>query len=138
MTTGLQFFTPFKRAFNKPLDVDLVFDTLDQLNQYLSNPARYAGQVVTCKQAEGKIFVLSNDKNQWLIAAGNEQNYDKHFSVPVIHKTEEVIEHNLGKKPSVQVIDEEGNKCIADIQHIDQNNTKVSFNDYFTGKITFN
>ncbi len=138
MTTGLQFFTPFKRTFDIPLDVDLVFDTLAELNQYLTNPARYSGQIVTCRQAEGKIFVLSNDKNQWLIAAGNEENHDKHFSIPVTHTMEEVIEHNLGKKPSVEILDNSGSKCIADIQHIDDNNTKISFNDYFTGKITFN
>ncbi len=115
-----------------------VFDTLDEMDQFLTNPARHAGQMVLCKQAEGKIFVLSNDKNQWLIAAGNQENYDKHFSIPVTHTLEEVIEHNLGKKPSVQILDEHGNKCIADIQHIDQNNIKISFNNHFTGKVTFN
>lgn len=138
MNAGLQFFTPFKRTFDKPLDVDLVFDTLDQLNQYLANPARYAGQVVTCKEAEGKIFVLSNNKNQWLLASANPDNYDKHFTIPITHTLEEVIEHKLGKKPAVQIIDEHGNKCIADITHIDLNTTKISFNDYFSGKIIFN
>lgn len=128
----------------KELDPDNIqaktklFETLEQLEQHLSDPQRYAGQIVTCKEAEGKIFVLSNNKDQWLIAAGNEDNYDKHFAFPLTHTMEEIILHNLGKEPAVEILDQQGNKCIADIKHIDQNNTKISFNNYFTGKVTFN
>ncbi len=115
-----------------------VFDTLDELEQYLMSPARYAGQMVLCKEAEGKIFVLSNDKSQWLLAAGNQDYYDKHFVLPITHKLQEVIAHNLGKKPSVEILDEQGNKCIAEVQHMDENTTKITFIDPFTGKVTFN
>jgi hypothetical protein len=115
-----------------------VFDTLDELEQYLMSPARYAGQMVLCKEAEGKIFVLSNDKSQWLLAAGNEQNHDKHFKFHVTHTLEEIIEHNLGKKPAVQILGQDNAKCIADVEHINENQTKISWLDYFTGTIIFN
>ena len=36
------------------------------LNSYLTDDKRYAGMIVTCKEQEGKIFVLNNDKNEWL------------------------------------------------------------------------
>lgn len=115
-----------------------VFETLDELNQHLESASRYPGQVALCKEAEGQIFVLSNDMSQWLLAAGNEDYYDKHFVLHITHKLQEVIAHNLGKKPSVEILDEQGNKCIAEVQHLDENTTKISFIDPFSGKVTFN
>ncbi len=138
MSQGLQFFTPFLRTFDGPLDVSQVFDTTAAMNDYLENPARYPGQIVACKQEEGKIFVLSNSRNQWLLAGSNGQDADKHLLYVINHKTEEIIEHNLGKKPAVQVIDQSGEKCLADIQHLDNNTTKIIFLTHFSGKVTFN
>jgi hypothetical protein len=138
MSQGLQFFTPFSRTFDGPLDVSLVFDTTADMNNYLLNPARYPGQIVACKQEEGKIFVLSNSKNSWLLASGNQEVADKHLVYVINHKTEEIIEHNLGKKPAVQIFTNDGDLCIADVQHIDINTTKINFNNTFSGKVTFN
>lgn len=138
MSQGLQFFTPFSRTFDSPLDVSLVFDSVADMNNYLLNPARYAGQIVACKQEEGKIFVLSNSRDSWLLASGNQESEDKHLVYVINHKTEEIIEHNMGKKPAVQVINSAGEMCLADIQHIDNNTTKLIFLTHFSGKVTFN
>ncbi len=137
MSQGLQFFTPFSRTFDGPLDVSVVFDTLGAMNQYLSHEARYAGQIVSCKQAEGSIFVLSNDRSQWLVVSAG-QTADKHFNISVTHSMQEIIQHNLGKKPAVQIISPGNEKVIADVEHMDENTTKVTFIDYFTGTVIFN
>lgn len=137
MGQGLQFFTPFQRTFEGPLDVSVVFDTLEKMNQYLLNAARYAGQIVSCKQAEGSIFVLSNDRSQWLVVSPG-QTADKHFNISITHSAMEIIQHNLGKKPAVQIISPGNEKVIADVEHLDENTTKVTFLDYFTGTVIFN
>lgn len=57
---------PFKRLAAFPLDIDSKFDTIEQMNAYLSNNVRYAGQMVTCLQTPGQIYILSNDRSEWL------------------------------------------------------------------------
>lgn len=63
---------------------------------------------------------------------------DKHLSFNINHKLTETIQHDLGKKPSVSVLDDEGNLCIADVAYLDENSVTVNFINYFTGKIVFN
>lgn len=63
---------------------------------------------------------------------------DKNLVLPVNYKLFEVIAHNLGKEPAVSVLGEDNIESIADIEHIDINTVKVTFSDYFTGKIVFN
>mgnify|MGYP001255336486 CR=1 FL=1 len=60
----------FKRQYAAPLDVDVVFQTSAAMNTYLSNPLRYAGQIVSCLENEGKIFVLNNAQTIWTEIAG--------------------------------------------------------------------
>ena len=62
----IQFPLQFERQYSNPIDIDMVFETSSILNSYLTDDKRYAGMVVTCKEQEGKIFVLNNDKNEWL------------------------------------------------------------------------
>ena len=62
----IQFPLQFERQYSNPIDIDMVFETTSILNSYLTDNKRYAGMVVTCKEQEGKIFVLNNDKNEWL------------------------------------------------------------------------
>ena len=67
----LQFPLQYKRQYNAPLDVDMRFDTLIELNSYLSSARRYAGMLVTCLEAEGKVFVLNNAEDAWVEIAGS-------------------------------------------------------------------
>lgn len=46
--------------------------------------------------------------------------------------------HNLGKRPSVTVTDNDGNVVEADIKYIDHNVLTVSFGISFTGKVYCN
>ena len=63
---------------------------------------------------------------------------DKHLAYPFNHQSSIVIQHGLKKQPSVQVRDTDGNICLADVQHIDQNHTKVTTTEPFTGVAIFN
>ncbi len=119
-------------------NIGLTFLTTELMNEYLLNPKRYAGQIATCQEEEGKLFVLSNSTNLWLIASGNEEDKDKNLVYMINHKIEETITHNLNKKPSVQVFNQAEEMCIADIKHIDENTTKINFFENFSGKVTFN
>lgn len=64
--------------------------------------------------------------------------YDKSRVIYIEHTKEEIITHNLNKKPAVQIFDQNDQKCIATVTHINDNQTKINFEDFFTGRITFN
>jgi hypothetical protein len=54
----------YKRQFAQPLDIDSVFsDTQDRLD-YLTNPLRYAGQIVADTEA-GKVYMLNAARTAW-------------------------------------------------------------------------
>lgn len=56
----------FKRQYSGSLDPDLVFDTISDKNDYLSSPRRYAGQIVSCLEEEGRAFILNNSLDEWI------------------------------------------------------------------------
>ncbi len=103
---------------------------------------------------QGKVNVASQLKSAGIQTDWNEQDTlnpafiknkpdldeiaDKHFSFSVTNKTFEVINHNLGKNPSVSIVDQENEVTIANVEYIDIDTVKVSFTDLFTGKIIFN
>ena len=61
----------FKRQYANSLDVDSVFTTEADMTTYLSSTRRYAGQVVTCNEFEGRVFILNNAKDTWLDVTAN-------------------------------------------------------------------
>lgn len=48
------------------------------------------------------------------------------------------VAHNLGKVPSVSVIDSSGKLVFGGVQHTDANNTILTFSAPFAGKAYFN
>jgi hypothetical protein len=48
------------------------------------------------------------------------------------------IQHNLGKKPSVMVLDSAGSEVIGAVKVLDDNNIRITFSSSFSGKATFN
>ena len=63
---------------------------------------------------------------------------DKHFTISVLNTDNVVINHNLNKEPAVQIVNESGKICLADVEHIDLNTSRITFSDLFTGRVTFN
>ena len=48
------------------------------------------------------------------------------------------INHNLGRYPSVTVVDSAGTEVIGDVQYIDTNNIIIEFTSEFSGKAYLN
>lgn len=48
------------------------------------------------------------------------------------------IAHNLGKKPSVSVVDSGDNEVTGEVIHIDLNNLTINFGIAFSGKAYLN
>jgi len=66
MAAQLVFPLQFVRQFKGPIDADMVFDTEASMNEYLSSARRYAGQIATCLEKEGFIYVMSADLSKWI------------------------------------------------------------------------
>lgn len=60
----------FTRQYKGPMDADVLFETNTELQAYLSNDLRYGGMLVTCKEHEGKLFILNNAETAWIEIAG--------------------------------------------------------------------
>lgn len=59
----------FRRQFAGPLDIDMVFQTTSARNEYLTNPRRYAGQIVSDLEAQS-IYTLRPSLSEWVGVAG--------------------------------------------------------------------
>jgi hypothetical protein len=71
MTSHLQFVIQFERQYADSLDPDLHFTTDAFMQEYLLNPRRYKGMIVSCDEHEGVVFILNNAKNEWLTVSGS-------------------------------------------------------------------
>ncbi len=177
MTAVQQFTKPFKRLFDKPLDIDQVFNTLVDMDAYLSSGNRYAGQIVSCLETNA-VYTLNETKDTWIKsggddihdrlhamdsaedhAAASEEDYgkfiranpdtgkieyvsppigDKNFVLTVYSINNYILQHNLGKYPAVQLKCSDSKVIISDIEHIDINTIKLTFEQEFSGTIILN
>lgn len=55
----------FRRQYAQPLDYDAVFETSVDMQNYLSNPVRYQGQIATCLETN-KIYHLNAARDTWV------------------------------------------------------------------------
>ena len=44
----------------------LIFNTISELNTFLTNESRLAGILATCVETEGVLYILSTDRSSWL------------------------------------------------------------------------
>lgn len=77
------------------------------------------------------------DKNEVdnLIQSNRDKTYIHTQSQPAGQWT---IAHNLGKLPSVSIIDSAGTMVHGDVTYVDSNNIVINFNGGFTGQATLN
>jgi hypothetical protein len=57
------------------------------------------------------------------------------FSQPFTNQSSVTVNHNLGKKPAVTVIDSAGDECEGQVTHNSANQLTVVFSSSFTGTI---
>ena len=65
MATSIIFPLQFERQYSGPLDVHDVFETTADRLAYLSNPLRYAGQIVSDLEDE-RIYKLDSTLTKWV------------------------------------------------------------------------
>jgi len=82
MTQKIETPVQFKRQYAEALEADRVFSTNAEMQSYLTDPARYAGMFVSCLENEGVIFVLNNDKSEWL-SVSTSSRYTNENEVPI-------------------------------------------------------
>lgn len=115
MAARLSFPLSFKRQLPAPLDVDTLFETVVDLEAYLSSAVRYPGQVASCLETEGTLYVMSNDLSRWIPVTGGagEEGGGGAASVPI-----EIDLFTVAANTSVVAVDE---LSITDTLTIDGN-----------------
>ncbi len=78
---------------------------------------------------DGKIYLGKVQIDE--LAPGIADKHYRHYQdVP---SSQWIIQHNLGKKPSVEVIDSAGTKVEGEIEYIDDNMVRIKFTSEFSG-----
>lgn len=111
----------FKRQFADSLDPDSRFGTVTELNSYLSDPARYIGQVVTCDEREGKVFVLNVARDAWIEIGGTDSlsgTYVETSDFDALKSVVDVISGGYLKENDVLAL-------IASADHVEQSDFGV-------------
>ena len=75
------------------------------------------------------------DLRREIYDGGGDKSYTLEINVPA---SVWEINHNLEKYPSITVIDSQGVEVVGDVQHIDKNNTKITFSASFYGSVICN
>jgi len=73
---------------------------------------------------------VSNDDWKEVSVSPSDQEY---LSITIENKIETTINHGFNRKPTVQVVNESGDLVLCQIQHLNLDEVKISFSDYFTG-----
>lgn len=83
---------------------------------------------------DGKTY-LGKIQSEDLAPGLADAHFVHHQDVPALVWT---IQHNLGKKPSVEIIDSAGTKVEGEIEYIDDNTVRIKFTAEFSGKAICN
>jgi len=94
---------------------------------------------------DGVLTIQVNGSTLGTFSANSSTNKTINISVPTTYTHEQAqasttwtITHNLGKKPSITVVDSSGEVQEAKETYIDDNTVKVEFNSAFAGKAYLN
>lgn len=95
-----------------------------------------------------KLLTNKSVQADWNVTDENDPSYIKNKPVGVVDATyvhkqtvasnQWLIKHDLGKFPSVSVVDSANSIVIGDVTYIDNNNVVVKFNGMFSGKAYLN
>lgn len=82
-----------------------------------------------------EISVAGVSSNVWNTAANQASGYVYTQNVPSASWS---VSHNLGKRPSVTIVDTAENVVIGEIKYVDNNSVILTFSAAFSGKAYFN
>jgi hypothetical protein len=83
---SLLFPLQFERQYSGPLDVNQVFNTTSERNNYLSSPLRYGGQIVSDLETD-KVYVLNSSEDAWIeigTGGGGTSGYVRTLTSPTL------------------------------------------------------
>lgn len=104
----------------------------------MSNIEVKSGDTVNIVAAQSGSTILKIDQEATAVgvsAVKTDAHYTHTQSVP---SSEWSIQHNLGKRSSVTVVDSTDAVVFGDVNYIDSNNVTITFNGAFSGKAYFN
>lgn len=104
-----------------------------------SNPDNYTIYLVKDGDLY-KEYIWDQDASNWIyLCTIGEVTADKNYThIQATPATDLTIHHNLNKQPSLDIVNQNGSKVLADATYIDNNTVSLTFNPPFTGTITFN
>ena len=122
----------YKRQFAQPLDIDSVFSTTQDRLDYLTDPLRYAGQIVADTEA-GKVYMLNSGRSAWIeVGAGGSGTVTKATSA-IGNGTDASITftHNLNSSSlNINVWDNvTGDLVFVAAQMVNLNSIRLDFNE---------
>ena len=92
-------------------------------------------EAIVMNGVKGEPFTYEDFTPEQLASLGT----DKHYTHNQITSSNVwKITHNLGKYPSINVLDSAGNNVIGEIEYIDENSITINFSAEFTGKAYLN
>lgn len=95
-----------------------------------------AGGVLTqVRPASGWVFILGRaDSSTKLFIDPREEYLDKTYRhEQLVAASVWTIDHNLGKRPCVQVFDSAGDECFGEIEHVSESQISITFSAAFGG-----
>lgn len=104
----------------------------------MSNIEVKSGDTVNIVAAQSGSTILKIDQEATAVgisAVKTDAHYTHTQSVP---SSEWSIQHNLGKRSSITVVDSTDSVVFGDVNYIDSNNVTITFNGAFSGKAYFN
>lgn len=82
----------------------------------------------------GKVLVVSEGGSRYELAASDVAGDRYYPHTQAVAASTWTIPHNLGKFPSVTVVDSAGTEVVGDVTHADENTAVVTFTAAFAGR----
>lgn len=141
----LNFSVPFAMTAALPVEYNAYFNNYDEAVAAAataeapgsSNTVYYYGQkIVVVGDASADLYIIQPD-GTLKAAGGGEADKAFEFTQASAEATW-TIQHNLGKYPSVTVVDSANTVVIGEVQYVDLNNITITFSAAFSGKAYLN
>ena len=81
----------------------------------------------------GRVIVVREDESGLAVSASIIESDKTFCHVQIIPSNRWEIHHNLGKFPTIGIIDSDGNNVLTNIEHVNENTVRIISSIAFTG-----
>ncbi len=105
-----------------------------------TNPELVKGLTGDPEEDNGKVLTYSSEDDGWVATEGGQGGGDdKNYThTQGTSATTWSVLHNLGKYPSVTIVDSSGNEIVGEVKHNSVNDLTVTFSTAISGKVYCN